>query len=167
MFDAEIMRRAFDYDPETGVFIRRHSLDRMGRPVACAGERADHLHSNGYLRISIKHIRFWAHRIAWIYMTGEWPPAGIDVEHRNGNRADNRWSNLRLANRRQNMANMAPRGGRTTKGVSYDARRKKWRARIRNYYAEIYLGDFDSQEAAQEAYNKASTRLNGQFARVA
>src|ERR1700719_1662744 len=97
--DDDRLRELLSYDPETGVF---RWLVRKRQNVK-AGDVAGSFDGCGYCKISIDRRAYKAHRLAWLYMTGEWPPAEID--HINMNRADNRFANLRLATRHQNMAN--------------------------------------------------------------
>lgn len=83
------------------------------------------------------------------------PPDGLFIDHINGNSLDNRRCNLRLATRAQNNANR-PRVGGGYKGVSLDRKTGKW-------LAFIYLGMFDSAEAAAAAYDKQAESLHGEF----
>lgn len=87
---AEDLRNLLHYDPETGVFTRLVSTG--GRYGARAGSVAGTLHPDGRVMISVRSRLYKAHRLAWLYMTGEWPEQ--DVLHRNHRSDDNRWSNL-------------------------------------------------------------------------
>jgi hypothetical protein len=94
-------------------------------------------------------------------MTGAWPPN--DVDHINGVRDDNRWTNLRLATRAENLRNMKAKTNKTgLKGVYLNAGR--YTARIRHNYTSHYLGRFDTPEEAHAAYRKAADALHGEFA---
>ena len=106
-----------------------------------------------------------AHRLAWLYMTGEWPTGFID--HINGNRADNRYANLRSASRTENLANSTVyRAGKDTpKGVR-QVPGGKWTARIQKNNQPIFLGRFDTADAAAAAYRTAAVNLFGDFARA-
>lgn len=98
-------------------------------------------------------------------MTGENSQKQID--HINGNRADNRWLNLREADSCQNRQNMK-RSSRNTsgfKGVSWHERGQKWMAQIACRGGREHLGLFDTIEAAYAAYCAAAKRLHGEFAR--
>jgi hypothetical protein len=90
------------------------------------------------------------------------PPAGMMVDHRNGNGLDNRRENLRVCTNQQNSANRAPRRDNPTgyKGVKFMGRR--WRAQI----GRTVLGLFDTPEAAAKAYDSAASSLYGEFARL-
>jgi hypothetical protein len=99
---AEILHKLFSYDVDTGIFIRIADLGIRAR----IGSRAGWITGDGYYSMSIKCRKYRAHRVAWLYMTGKWPPHQID--HINGDRLDNRWGNLRLATNSQNQWNSKP-----------------------------------------------------------
>ena len=86
----EDMKKMVSYNPDTGEFIRIKGTKRdIGKP---AGGYVDG-HGKGYLRIRIKGEMIKAHRLAFAYMTGEFP--NTDIDHINGNIQDNSWCNLR------------------------------------------------------------------------
>lgn len=88
------------YDPITGFF--HWSVTRA--PRCRYGARAGSLNRYGYLEIKVHGRRYMAHRLVWLLKYGLTPAPEID--HINGNRADNRICNLRLATRKQNAANV-------------------------------------------------------------
>lgn len=92
-----LLLELFDYDKETGFFIRKVNRQR-GRAGDIAGTLKE-----GYIRIIINNERCLAHRLAWMYVYGEWPSGEID--HINRIRSDNRISNLRICTRQQNCNN--------------------------------------------------------------
>lgn len=96
--------------------------------------------------------------------------AGLEVDHINGNRTDNRKANLRTATRRENACNVAKRpladGTSIFKGVRKAKGRKKWTARICYKGKDLHLGQFNSEIEAAKAYNEAAKRLNGEYARL-
>lgn len=94
-------------------------------------------------------------------------PVGYDVDHKDRTRClDCRRSNLRLATRSQNLANARKRLGGTSKykGVTKKPTGKPWMSRIAKEGEQIYLGRFDTEEAAARAYNSAAVELFGEFA---
>ena len=107
-----------------------------------------------------------AHRVAWAIYYGEWPTAHVD--HANGNKADNRIGNLRLATRSQNNQNVrsAKNASSNFKGVTWDASRNKWIAGIKKDYKRHNLGRFDTAEAAARAHDDAALRLYGEYAKL-
>jgi hypothetical protein len=104
-----------------------------------------------------------AHRLAFLYMTGE--DVGVDVDHINGCRSDNRWANLRPASKALNSQNVRlPRktAGRTSKflGVHWSKCHGKWQARIQIDGKKKHLGVFDNEEDASRAYIEGKARLH-------
>jgi HNH endonuclease len=145
------LREVLDYDPETGIFTWKKPAARSVKPGMLAGRLA----TDGYIGIRVAYTRYPAARLAWFYMHGEWPPNQID--HINGDRADNRFANLRLATRKQNQQN------RKAKGVSFA--KGRWQARIKVNYRNINLGRYDTVEEARAVYIAATRRYFGEFAR--
>lgn len=89
------------------------------------------------------------------------------VDHVNGNKLDNRRSNLRICTQSQNAANAPGRGGTSRfKGVSFDKTRGKWLAGIRVNYVKQNLGRFATEKEAAEAYDYAAQKHFGEFARL-
>ncbi|WP_371417778.1 HNH endonuclease [Roseivivax sp. THAF197b] len=97
---------------------------------------------------------------------GAYPPAQID--HRNGDRTDNRWINLRAAEKSENCRNVKSRTGSTSSylGVSFRRDRNIWRAVIFTDGKQKFLGTYKSEEEAARAYDAAAIRHHGEFARL-
>lgn len=95
---AELIRRCIGYDPDTGNFtwIAKWSGKRPGDK---AGKRS----SRGYINLRINNIRYRAHRVAWLLMTGSFPSGVID--HINRNPSNNVWTNLRDTTQSVNTLN--------------------------------------------------------------
>lgn len=120
-------------------------------------------HKNGYAHRGTsswgKSLKFYMHREIMGAADGQ------DVDHINGNKLDNRKSNLRLCSRSQNMANAPGRGVTSRyKGVGWDRSRGKWHAKIMVDYKTINLGRFDSEIEAARAYDAAALRYFGSYA---
>lgn len=100
-------------------------------------------------------------------MTGAWPLE--DIDHANMNRADNRFFNLREANRTENFANKKKSSRNTSgyKGVCWVAAHQKWMAQIKKNGKSKFLGYYDSPLVAHQAYCVAAIELFGSFARGA
>ncbi len=155
------------YCPTTGEFRwksrqgnTRH--DRMFNSKH-AGDIAGRLNERGYYVIPIDGEKFQAHRLAWVYVTGQ-QPTGI-VDHGNGETADNRWSNLRLATPTQNRANSAANNSTGLKGVK--RHHNKFLAYAGPFGTNRYLGSFDTAEEAHQAYQRRALELYGEYASAA
>jgi len=152
------------YDPQTGVIRWKiFTKGRRGpiRPGDAAGTDKD-----GYVQIKIFGKVYRAHHIAWLLMTGEWPPADCDMDHINRNRSDNAWCNLRLAHRSQNNVNSGLRADNKSghKGVFQRKDTGKWEARITASRCVHILGNFGTMEEAIAARDDAERRYYGEFA---
>jgi hypothetical protein len=155
------LQELLHYDPETGDF--RWRVDR-GKCTK-AGDYAGSVQSStGYLQIGIDYWVYFAHRLAWLYIHGEWPADQID--HINRDKLDNRIANLRQANRSQQGRNRPSRklypSGDDLKGVQRWYNR--FRAQIKVEGRNIYLGTFDTAEEAHEAYKSAAIEHFGEWA---
>lgn len=150
------------YDPETGVFTRKTAPTNYVR----VGDVAGYKNPAGYIMIMIDGEDHRAHRLVWLYMTGEWPKDEID--HINGIRDDNRFANLREATKAQNSRNCKTPKSNTSgfKGVYLHKNYNKWAARIRVNKKRKHLGYFDTPEEAYDAYVSAAEVLHGEFART-
>jgi hypothetical protein len=164
------LHELLNYDPETGVFTWRNDVmagPQGGAIRKRAGDVAGGIDGYGYRLICTKQRRFRAHRLAWLYMTGEWP--ANDVDHINGDRIDNRWCNLRAATRAENLRNTKPHKDGSTgfKGVYWDKRQRRYYSQIMVSGKVFWLGSFKCPTAAHFAYSRAAKKLHGEFARVA
>jgi hypothetical protein len=149
------------YDPETGHFTWLSTAAPSVR-----GKRAGNKNYRGYVRIWTCGELHLAHRLAFVAMIGKWPKETVD--HINGEKDDNRWSNLREATYSQNSANRKAmvRNKAGIKGVSWCERDSAWRAYICARGERRALGSFQTKEEAAEAYARAAKQLHGEFART-
>lgn len=148
----------FAYDPGTGIVTWKISP----RPTIAVGDAVGSVRGDGYLRVKFRGQEYAAHRLAFRLMTGRVPQNFID--HKNGNVRDNRWSNLREASPRQNSVNR--RGIRTgLKGVTKHSGR--FMAQCKDQGRNYYLGLFDTEEEAHQAYLMKASELFGEFMRAA
>lgn len=151
------------YNENTGDFT---NLTYRGARAVVGGE-AGVLRKDGYKAVTVDGVHYLAHRLAWLYVHGRWPAEMVD--HVNGDRGDNRLSNLREAKVWQNSANSSSRStsGTGIKGVSYVARKKKYTARVMVQSHLYNLGYFSTKEEAAEAIAEAHRQHQGEFARSA
>lgn len=93
----------------------------------------------------------------------------IEVDHRNGNKLDNRRENLRSATHQQNGMNRGPQSNNKSgvKGVCWDRFKMKWRAQIGVMGKNVFIGSYDNKFEAAEAYKNAAMKFHGEFARTA
>lgn len=121
----ELMKR-LHYNPNTGEFRWRYSVAKRIKP----GDLAGRYNTQNYLDIAINQVRYKAHRLAWLYMTGDWPKNEID--HINCDPSDNRWCNLRLCDRYGNTRNVGLRKDNTSgfKGVSWNKKTQQWQSHV-------------------------------------
>ncbi|SCB30271.1 HNH endonuclease [Rhizobium lusitanum] len=165
--DAERLRELVNYDPSPGIFTRKSAPNKYARYKV--GDVAGSLSAKGYIRICVDGNVYPAHRLAWLYMMGEWPSDQID--HKDLNKSNNAWDNLRLATNGQNKANSPVY--KTTKsglkGAYWEGNRKgtkNWSARIRHDGRLRHIGYFYTAEEAHKAYGVAAKALHGEFSRV-
>lgn len=159
------VRELLHYDPATGIFT--HRIARRGLRYRI-GEIAGRIsEEDGGRRIGLEGRRYWGNQIAWLYVTGEWPSS--DVDHINGMRSDDRFANLRIATRSENLANARRPKHNTSglKGANWHAKAGKWRATIKKNRIPIHIGYFDSAAEAHSAYLAKAKELFGEFARAA
>jgi hypothetical protein len=146
MLTPERVREFFDYCPDTGLMTWR--VKRTNNRKANVGDVAGNIDDTGYYRVMLDGKKYRAHRIAFLWMGEELP---VQVDHINGDRADNRWANLRAADALSNAKNAKRRkdGFRVAvTGVGYHVKNRKWRVRINHNGEAIYLGSFDDLNEA-------------------
>ena len=116
------LRSLLSYDPETGVFTRltgKHS----GKPAGCLSKK-------GAVQVYVRGRIYLAHRLAWLYVTGEWPKNQID--HKDRNPANNVLDNLREATHAQNSQNTQRLKSKYGRGIRFmpGRRKKPWRVTV-------------------------------------
>jgi len=165
---AEYVRSILEYDPETGVFKRKWRRDISKKiNTRCVGKLAGSYNEKGYLRISINDRRYYAHRLAWLIVYGEWPDD--DIDHIDGDPNNNRIENLRIATRQENLRNSRLQKNNTTgiTGVCWRKDVGKFVARIKIDGNYIHLGYFDTLAEAAAARHAAEIEHFGEFRRAA
>lgn len=147
---ADCIRSVLTFDREIGIFRWRESRSHVR-----GGDLAGCRQTSGYISIQIDGHRYMAHRLAWIYVSGQWSVKEID--HIDGNKANNAFSNLREATRAENNRNTS------SKGYTFVKKLKKFRAQIVFNRQHYELGLFEREEDARAAYVAGSRRLFGEF----
>lgn len=172
MIDPSVLSRMLRYDPDSGSMFWLPRENGDGTPQAkfnaqYAGKLAlTGDDGEGYRHGMILGNSYRAHRVAWAIMTGYWPDREID--HINGCRSDNSWTNLRQATDEENARNVAIRQSNTSgfKGVHWCKHNRRWIARIRFGGSRRFLGQFDTPDAAAAAYAVASAKYHKNFGRL-
>lgn len=150
------------YEPATGQFTRLFKAHCRFAQGSVSGSRT----RTGYVRVTINALQYAAHRLAWFYMVGEWPKG--EVDHINGDRADNRWPNLRVVTKSENQQNRCTTIGKTgLLGVNFHRGTGRFQARIVVSGRRKFLGLFTTPEAAHAAYREAKAQYHPASRRLA
>ena len=133
----EYLRDLFEYDRDEGaLYWRTRPLEHFKSQSVCAswnaklaGKRAGHVNSEGYRKIGIDGVYYAEHRLIWFIETGSWP---MEVDHRNGVKSNNRFTNLKDGSHADNMKNQAVYRNNTSGhvGVMWEKSKQLWVARI-------------------------------------
>lgn len=151
MLTQETLKQYVNYDPATGIFI---SL--VNRGPCTIGSQLGSVCLHGYITFMIYRKSYKAHRLAWLYVHGEWPSKLMD--HINGNKTDNRIENLRLVSSRQNNQNR--KSHRLGRLQGCHKIKNLWQARILINGVRKNLGCYKTEQQAHEAYLHALSKLN-------
>lgn len=142
----ERLKSLLRYDPDTGQFtwvVKRGNL-RAGSP-------AGGLNAAGYVQIMVDFKNHYAHRLAWLYVHGRWPEK--DIDHIDGNKANNRIANLRDVSESVNGHNRrgANSNNQSSGLIGVKRNRDRWSAAIVVERAQHHIGTFDSPDEAAQA----------------
>ena len=151
------LKSTINYNEKTGMFTRKTKTSNSMRVGDIAGCKSKHL---GYVSISVQGTQYYAHRLAYLYMTGNWPLEQID--HINGIRHDNTWTNLRPVTITENRQNQRIRKNCLTgiQGVKWMHTRNKWRARIGNVHLGLTADFFEACCRRKSAELKHGYHIN-------
>lgn len=161
------LREVLDYDPQTGVFVwtapNPKSRYKAGTIAGTTKFVSEHL---SYVMICIDQNTYPAHRLAWLYVSGEWPRDVVD--HINGDGLNNTIANLRQATRSQNQCNrrVSKNNKSGASGVHPEKRTGKWTAEIFCQKRKFFLGTFSTFEAALSARQQAENTKFAEFRRA-
>lgn len=153
-----LVKTLLNYDPLTGALT--HAVDR--RPTGKAGEPAGWVNQRGYHRVSVEGKNLPTNKVIWLWMTGTYPV--LDVDHKDRHRANNVWTNLRLATRTDNLINQGKKPNNTSgyKGVS--SRGSSHMVRLRIAGEIKHFGSYPTAIQAAHAYDVVAVKHNGEFA---
>lgn len=154
------LKSILKYNRGNGFFTCKKHRGSRARMGTIAGTTD----SQGYRLITINWKIYHAHRLAYLYVNGEWPSHEID--HINRKKDDNRWVNLRECTHAQNTRNSEKSKNNTSgyKGVCWNKRAKKWQAAICFKGKVKGLGHYNNKQDAAKAYNDKAKELFGEFA---
>jgi hypothetical protein len=143
-----------NYDPDTGIW--RWLVDRNNHMKA--GDIAGNVNKTGYRIIGINGKQYLSSRLAYFYMTGEWPEKTMD--HMNQVKDDDRWENLEQKDDTEQMHNQGMRKDNTSgvKGIHFENRDKVWVGQIR-HYRKTYKKNFHTFEEAVAWRKEMETKL--------
>lgn len=135
---------------------------KIGIPGRSANKRAGSKkpNSSGYLRVFFDGKSRLLHRVIWELHNGH-IPKGLTIDHKNGDKLDNRIENLRLASLCEQQFNTSSYTGR--KGVYFNKAAKKWFARMTAHGVYHWCGSHDTKEEALAAYSNKANELQGEF----
>ena len=150
----ERLKHLLHYDGETGAFTWKES-----RRGVRGGSTAGTINGGGYVQILVDGSLHYAHRLAVFYSTGFPVQGGLDVDHIDGNKLNNAASNLRVVSRKVNQQNRRSGSGLSPfLGVS--RKRNRWQATIRLDGKSKFLGSFDDEVSAHNAYLQAKRQYH-------
>lgn len=152
MITLDELKTHIHYDPITGIFTRNKGK-RVGAPAGYVNGR--------YLVIRVKMQKYYAHRLAFIYMTGTLPADQVD--HIDGNYTNNVWANLRQATQSQNNMNRRVMKNRKYVGVRPTRNGKGWEAYYRKDKTGVSLGTYKTFEEAMQVRINAVKEAFGEF----
>ncbi|HEJ8266517.1 TPA: HNH endonuclease [Klebsiella oxytoca] len=161
----ETVRNFFSYDETTGILYCKSPFGSKS-PGDTLGVKTD----TGYLRVFFNGKNIRVHRIIWVLKYGE-IPSTLVVDHIDGDKLNNRITNLRLCTQNQNTRNRRIHSNNAAglKGVYFNdspRNRKKWIAQISIAKKKIRLGRFHTKEEAHRAYVAASMQYHGDFSSI-
>ena len=166
----ELVRQLLDYNPATGMLTWRHRAEGLFKRhrqflnwnARYSGRPTGYRTAFGYLIVRLDPTVFMAHRLIWLLVHGEPVP---EIDHIDGDRANNRIANLRAATRSQNRANSGTSKNNTSGVKGVNAHKNRFHARIMQDGKAIHLGSFRTIEEAAKARQQAAEQMHGKFAR--
>lgn len=143
----EELLAVLSYSPETGIFTWKENRGSSAKINEVAGCTQSEEHP--YTIITIGRKQYYAHRLAWFYVYGEWPSDLID--HIDRNPRNNSIANLRDVGHRENKLNSKLSSRNTTGHAGVASTYGKFRAEYTYYGETFYLGTYNTAEEATNA----------------
>lgn len=159
MITQDELKRVLEYNPDTGIFT-----NKVSRGNRKAGSVAGSKTSRGYIQLSVKNRREYAHRLAFLYMEGYIPEV---VDHIDRDTSNNRWKNLRDATYQDNSRNKKASSLSGYLGITWDTHAQKWKVRVTNDQGVQIQGGlfpYEELEAAITKANNMRAELHGKYA---
>lgn len=159
MITQEYLKSILEYNIDTGDFTWK--VKKSFRTII--GSIAGTLHHSGYRNILINRKSYISHRLAFLYVYGNFPI--LEIDHINGIKDDNRLENLRECTRQQNSFNKAKpiRNSSGYKGVSWHKSANKYIAQYTLHGKSNYIGLYNTAEEASKAYQAKAKQIQGIF----
>jgi len=150
MLSQDLLKEMFDYDPDSGVFIAKVTVNQRKK-----GDVVGSIGNDGYLYTLINNKLYYLHRLAFLYMEGKLPPG--QVYHRDKNKINNSWNNLKHSTNQENQRNLSIRADNTSgiTGISWHKDVNKWQANIKVNGKLKHLGHFNKLKEARIARRAA------------
>ena len=157
----EVVSPLLNYNPESGKIIRLVATSQNTR----AGQEAGFIDSLGYITLGILGHTVRAHRVAYLLMAKVWPPKDLQIDHIDGIKSNNAWSNLRLATISQNRCNISVSKTNSSgvKGVSWFKLTNKWRVYVTKNRKQYSGGYYESLQDAKAAVRVLREKLHKDF----
>jgi len=156
MITKERLDELFEFDYKIGF------TNKISRGRACKHSRSGYVDVHGYRRIVIDYIKYYEHHLVWFYVTGQWPQ---ELDHKDGDRANNAFSNLRECTRTENNFNAERATGISgLRGAYWDSRVSKWYSKIQVGGQVRWLGSYNTSEEAHCAFMIAVEQTHKEFA---
>jgi hypothetical protein len=150
----EFLKSIFDY--KDGILYNKRNVERIK-----FGKKVGTINSKGYISTVIHEKRYYVHRLIFMIHHGFLPK---NIDHIDGNKANNKIENLRPASYSENNMNTKARSSSGVKNIYFDKRRNIWNIQLRINNKLKFFGSFNNLEYAKIAAKEARNKYHGEFA---